>query len=114
MFLCPSRYIASVKVYGFRCNSCGYQAKLPLGSSDLDQTLVDVNTDYSEYRLFKCKKESKFVHANIHDKDFRGGCPTDGTALEEVDPQNAGCPRCDKQLDVQEINPFATADSSAE
>jgi hypothetical protein len=114
MLLSPSRHITAVKVYSFRCNSCGYLAKLPLGSSDLDQTLVDVNADYSEYRLFKCKKESKFVHVNIHDKDFRGRCPSDGTELEEVDPKNAGCPRCGKRLDVQEINPLATADSSAE
>jgi uncharacterized OB-fold protein len=103
-----------VKVYGFKCTSCGYGAKLPLGSSDLDQTLVDVNADYSDYRLFRCKQESKFVHANIHDKDFRGRCPSDGTELEEVDPKNARCPRCGSELEIHELNPLATADSSAE
>jgi predicted RNA-binding Zn-ribbon protein involved in translation (DUF1610 family) len=106
--------MTAVKVYSFKCNSCGYEAKLPLGSSDLDQTLTDVNADYSEYRLFKCKKESKFVHADIHDKDFRGRCPSDGTELEEVEPKNVGCPRCGKELEIREINPLATADSSAE
>jgi len=106
--------ITTVQVYSFKCNSCGYGSKLPLGSSDLDQTLVDVNADYSDYRLFVCRKESKFVHANIHDKDFRGNCPVCGTKLEEVDPKQARCPRCANELEVQEINPLATTDASAE
>ncbi len=103
-----------MKVYSFKCKNCGYGSKLPLGSSDLDQTLVDVNADYAEYRLFVCRKESKFVHADIHDKDFRGMCPSDGTELEEVDPRQTKCPRCGKELEVQEINPLATADSATE
>lgn len=103
-----------MKVYSFKCKSCGYETKLPLGSSDLDQTLTDVNVDYAEYRLFVCKKESKFVHADIHDRGFEGRCPSDGTELEEVDPEQARCPRCGRELEIQEINPLATADSSAE
>jgi endogenous inhibitor of DNA gyrase (YacG/DUF329 family) len=103
-----------VKIYSFKCPSCGYESKLPLGSSDLDQTLTDVNADYAEYRLFMCKVESKFVHADIHDKDFEGKCPSDASDLEEVNPKQAKCPRCGKELEVQEINPLATADSSAE
>ena len=104
----------AVKVYSFRCKSCDYKAKLPLGSSDLDQTLTDVNADYSDYHLFVCKKESKFVHANIHDKSFLGMCPSDGTKLEEVDdPGQAKCPRCGKELEIQEISPLAS-DTSAE
>jgi predicted RNA-binding Zn-ribbon protein involved in translation (DUF1610 family) len=103
-----------VKVYNFKCKSCGYEAKLPLGSSDLDQTLTDVNADYAEYRLFICKKESKFVHVDIHDKGFGGRCPSDGTELEEVDPKQAKCPRCGKALEIREINPLAAANSSAE
>lgn len=114
MLLFRARPITSLKIYVFKCKSCGYGAKLPLGSSDLDQTLTDVNADYSEYRLFVCKKESKFVHANIHDKGFEGRCPTDASELEEVDPQHAKCPRCGNELEVQEINPLAAADSSAE
>jgi hypothetical protein len=50
-----------MQIYHFKCNSCGYEPKLSLGSSDVDQTLTDVNADYSEYRLFKCQIESKFV-----------------------------------------------------
>lgn len=114
MFLFPISAITAMKVYSFKCKSCGYEAKLPLGSSDLDQTLTDVNADYAEYRLFVCKKESKFVHADIHDKGFEGRCPSDGTELEEVDPKQAKCPRCGKELETQEISPLAAADSSAE
>jgi hypothetical protein len=114
MFLSPARPITAVKVYSFKCKSCGYEAKLPLGSSDLDQTLTDVNADYAEYRLFVCKKESKFVHADIHDKGFEGRCPSDGTELEEADPRHAGCPRCGRELEIKEISPLAAADSSAE
>jgi predicted RNA-binding Zn-ribbon protein involved in translation (DUF1610 family) len=114
MFLFPARSITAVKVYSFKCNSCGYEAKLPLGSADLDQTLTDVNADYAEYRLFICKKESKFVHADIHDKSFEGKCPSDGTRLEEVEPKQAKCPRCGRDLEIHEFNPLAASDSSAE
>ena len=114
MLLFRGRRIMAVKVFSFKCKSCGYDAKLPLGSSDLDQTLTDVNADYAEYRLFICKKESKFVHADIHDKGFEGRCPSDATELEEVqDPRQAKCPRCGKELEIGEIKPLAT-DSSAE
>lgn len=114
MLLFLGRPVMAVKVFSFKCKSCGYEAKLPLGSSDLDQTLTDVNADYAEYRLFICKKESKFVHADIHDKSFEGRCPSDGTKLEEADPKQAKCPRCGKELEIQEINPLAASDSSAE
>ena len=114
MFLFRADSITTVKIFSFKCNSCGYESRLPLGSSDLDQTLTDVNADYAEYRLFICKKESKFVHADIHDKGFEGKCPSDATDLEEADPKLARCPRCGKELEVHEINPLATADSSAE
>jgi hypothetical protein len=64
-----------MQIYHFTCKGCGYESKLPIGSAGLGQTLTDVNADYSEYRLFKCKVEAKFVHADIHDKDFEGECP---------------------------------------
>jgi hypothetical protein len=114
MFLFRIAAITAVKVFTFKCNSCGYESKLPLGSSDLDQTLTDVNADYAEYRLFVCKKEFKFVHADVHDRGFDCRCPSDGTSLEEVDPKQAKCPRCGKELEVQQINPLSAADSSAE
>jgi RNase P subunit RPR2 len=94
-----------MQIYHFTCKGCGYESKLPLGSSDLDQTLTDVNADYSEYRLFICKKESKFVHADIHDKDFEGKCLSDGSELMEIDQKirPIKCPRCNKDL-VTEVN----------
>jgi hypothetical protein len=114
MLLFPGHPITALKVFSFKCKSCGYESKLPLGSSDLDQTLTDVNADYAEYHLFICKKESKFVHADIHDKGFEGRCPSDGTELKELDPKQAKCPSCDRELEIREINPLAAADSSAE
>ncbi len=89
-----------MQIYHFKCNSCGYETKLPLGSSDLDQTLTDVNADYAEYRLFKCQIESKFVHADIHDEGFEGKCPSDGSKLMEIDQEipPIKCPRCNEDL----------------
>jgi predicted RNA-binding Zn-ribbon protein involved in translation (DUF1610 family) len=94
-----------MQIYHFKCNSCGYESKLPLGSSDLDQTLTDVNADYAEYRLFICKVESKFVYADIHDKDFEERCPSDGSKLIEIDETipPVKCPRCNKEL-VMEVS----------
>jgi hypothetical protein len=80
----------------------------------MDQTLTDVNTEFAQYRLFVCRKEKKFVHADVLDPHFDGKCPSDGTELEEADPRQARCPRCGKELEIKEINPLAAADSSAE
>ena len=63
----------------------GYEAKLPLGSSDLDQILTDTNVDYAEYHIFIRKKEAKFVHVDIHDKEFARRCPSDGSDLIEIE-----------------------------
>ena len=94
-----------MQIYHFKCNSCGYETKLPLGSSDLDQTLTDVNADYAEYRLFKCRTESKFVYADIHDKRFEGKCLADKSRLIEIDQANPPikCPRCSNTL-VAEVS----------
>ena len=51
-----------MQIYHITCKSCGYETKLPLGSSNLDQILTDTNADYADYHLFVCKKEAKFVH----------------------------------------------------
>ena len=80
----------------------------------MDQILTDVNTEFAQYRLFVCKKEQKFIHADILDAQFDGKCPSDGTELEEVKPTEAKCPRCGKELNVEEVKPLATSDSSAE
>jgi len=97
-----------MQIYQFKCKNCGYQSKLPLGSSDLDQTLTDVNADYSEYRLFICEEESKFVHADIHNMGFEGKCPSDGSKLVEIDPEISPikCPRCNNDLVAKVSSPL--------
>ena len=50
--------VAVMQIYHFTCNGCGYESKLPLGSSDLDQVLTDANADYADYHLFRCDKSS--------------------------------------------------------
>ncbi len=97
-----------MQVYRIKCESCGYETKLLLGSSDFDQILTDVNADYAEYRLFVCKKESKFVHADIHSKDFGGKCPVDGSILEEIaELPPVKCPRCGQsRLVTEETKPM--------
>ena len=114
MFLFPSHYITAVKVLSFKCPSCGYQSRNQVGTLDGDQNLTDVNTEFAQYRLFICRKEKKFVHADVLDVQFESKCPSDATELEEVDPRQTKCPRCGKELKIQEINPLATSDSSAE
>ncbi len=94
-----------MQIYHFTCKSCGYESKIPLGSSDLDQILTDVNADYAEYHLFVCKIESKFVHADIHDKEFEGKCPSDGSDLIEIEEMPpVKCPHCSKSELVMEEN----------
>lgn len=80
----------------------------------MDQTLTDVNTEFAQYKLFVCKKEQKFVHADILDAQFDGKCPSDASELEEVQPLEVKCPRCGKDLEITEIKPLATADSATE
>lgn len=94
-----------MQIYHFKCKACGYETKLPLGSSDLDQILTDTNADYAEYHLFICKKEAKFVHADIHDREFDGKCPSDGSDLIEIkEMPPLWCPRCNHDSLVTEVN----------
>jgi len=97
-----------MQIYHFKCKSCGYQTKLPLGSSDLDQTLTDVNADYAEYHLFKCPIELRFVHADIHDREFEGKCRADGSDLIEIkEMPPLKCPRCNQnKLATHETKPM--------
>ena len=104
-----------MRVYSLKCPACGYGSRHQLGTPDMDQILTDVNTEFAQYRLFVCKKEKKFVHADVLDAHFDSKCPSDGTDLEEVkDPRQAKCPRCCKELEIEEIKPLAAADTSAE
>ena len=80
-----------MQIYHFTCKHCGYELKLPLGSSDLDQVLTDVNADYADYHLFRCDKESKFVYADIYSK----------------------CPRCTQDLVMETRTPFADDDDDS-
>jgi hypothetical protein len=87
--------IAVMEIYYSKCEACKYEIKIPLGSSDLDQILTDINADYADYHLFICRKESKFVHADIHDKTFEYRCPLDGSKLEEIgEISSLRCPSC--------------------
>ena len=103
-----------MKVYSFKCPSCGYESKHQLGTPGGDQILTDVNTEFAKYDLFVCNKEQKFVHANVLEADFDGKCPSDGTALGEVDPKEAKCPRCAGELTVEELKPLSTTDTATE
>lgn len=104
-----------MKVFSFRCPSCNYESRHMVGTPDMDQILTDVNTEFAQYKLYVCKKEGKFVHADFLDAHFDGRCPSDGTELEEVpEPLKAGCPRCGKELQVQETSPLAASDSATE
>jgi hypothetical protein len=79
----------------------------------MDQTLTDVNTEFAEYRLFVCKKESKLVHEDVLSSSFTGRCPSDGSKLVEIDGIPKVCPACNQPITVDIIKPLA-ADSTAE
>jgi hypothetical protein len=114
IFLFPSGPLGALRVFSYRCPSCNYRSKHQIGTPDMDQILTDVNTEFAQYRLFVCKKEQKFVHADILDPQFDGRCPSDGSDLKEVQPQEAKCPRCGSDLEIGEAKPLATADSATE
>jgi hypothetical protein len=103
-----------LKVYDFNCPSCKFQSRNQVGSPGGDQILTDVNTEFAQYKLFACPQEKKFVGANVLDTGFAGKCPSDGSALQEVDVKEARCPRCGTELKVEEINPFSAGESAAE
>jgi hypothetical protein len=37
-----------MQIYHFICKSCGYETKLPIDSSNLDQILTDTNADFAD------------------------------------------------------------------
>lgn len=87
-----------MQVYHFTCKHCGYESKLPLGSAD-----------YADYHLFRCDKESNFMHADIHSSDFEGKCIADGSDLREIDQEELPikCPRCSQDLVMETRTPLA-------
>ena len=104
-----------LKIYNFKCPACGYESRHPVGTPDMDQILTDVNNDFAQYKLFVCKKELTLVHADIMDAHFDNKCPSDKSELEPIDdPEHAKCPRCSKELKVEDTKPLATTDGSAE
>ncbi len=98
-----------MNVWHVKCDKCGYEAKLNLGSTNLDQTYSDLNEDYAYYKLFVCKKENVFVTENVYNRYFNNKCPADGSELfpiEEIPPKK--CPRCKadimpRMLDINEL-----------
>jgi predicted RNA-binding Zn-ribbon protein involved in translation (DUF1610 family) len=114
IFLFPFRLLDALRVFSYKCPSCNYESRHQLGSPDMDQTLTDVNTEFAQYGLFVCKKEQKFVQADMLDSQFDGKCPSDGSELEEVKPLEAKCPRCGKDLEIGDAKPLATTDSGTE
>jgi hypothetical protein len=104
-----------LQIYHFTCKGCGYDLTIPLGNSDLDQVLTDANVDYADYRLFRCDKESKFVHADIHGNDFESKCAIDGSKMEEIDQEMLPiqCPRCNRDLIIQTSALLANVDSAS-
>ena len=81
----------------------------------MDQILTDVNNDFAQYRLFVCRKELALVHADVQDAHFDNKCPSDKSELEPIDDlEHVKCPRCSKELEVEDTKPLATADGSAE
>lgn len=94
-----------MEVWHVRCGGCGYETKLSLGSTDLDQTYSDLNEDFAFFKLFTCKSEKVFVAVNIHDRHFHGRCPADGSELVPAEVPPSACPRCGakiahKRLDI--------------
>ena len=73
----------------------------------MNQILTDVNNEFAQYRLFVCRKELTLVHADILDAHFDNKCPSDKSELEPIDdPEHVKCPRCDKELKVEDIKPL--------
>jgi predicted RNA-binding Zn-ribbon protein involved in translation (DUF1610 family) len=105
----------SLKVYNFKCPACGYESRHPIGTPDMDQILTDVNNEFAQYRLFLCRNELTLVHADILDAHFDNKCPSDKSELEPIDdPAHVKCPRCSRELKVEDTKPLATTDRSTE
>ena len=52
------------------------------------------------------EKELTLVQADILDAHFDNKCPSDKSELEPIDdPEHVKCPRCDKELKVEDIKP---------
>jgi predicted RNA-binding Zn-ribbon protein involved in translation (DUF1610 family) len=104
-----------LKVYSFKCPSCGYESRHSIGTPDKDQILTDVNNDFAQYKLFVCRKELALVHVDVLDANFDNKCPSDKSELEPIDdPEHVKCPRCGNDLKVEDIKPLAATDGSAE
>ena len=94
-------------------SDCGYSSAMQLGTPEMDQTLTDVNTEFSEYRLFRCPTENLLMSMDILDAGFSGKCPTDSATLIPIEDVYAvNCPRCGKMLSVQEVKPLSAESSS--
>lgn len=94
-----------MNIWQIRCNSCGYAAKLTIGSTELSQTYSDLNEDFALYQLFVCPKEKEFVIANVHNRDFDNECPAHGGKLAPVtDIPPKKCPKCGADIEANKID----------
>jgi hypothetical protein len=93
--------------------ACDYASKHPVGTPDTDQILTDVNNEFAQYGLFVCRKEIRLVHMDILDAHFDNKCPSDKSDLEPIaEPEHAKCPRCGKELKVEDTKPLAASEGS--
>jgi hypothetical protein len=91
-------------IWHVKCTKCGYEKKLNLGATDLDQTFSDLNEDYAFYKLFLCRKEKEFVTGNVLNGHFDNRCPKDGSELVTLDSIPKRCPKCDGDLVFERID----------
>ena len=81
----------------------------------MDQTLTDVNTEFSDFQLFVCSQEQRLLSMDILDPAFDRHCPLDGSGLVRVDHLvTPNCPRCGTLMGSEQLKPLATTDTSAE
>jgi uncharacterized paraquat-inducible protein A len=86
-----------------------------LGTTDMDQTLSDVNNDFASYLLFVCPAESKFLSADVLSSSFEAKCFNDGSNLVDVpDIENPFCPRCGSKLSVVQRKPLSATSEESE
>jgi predicted RNA-binding Zn-ribbon protein involved in translation (DUF1610 family) len=105
-----------MKVFRYSCPNCGYSSVHELGTPEMDQTLTDVNTEFSEFKLFTCPVERRFVSVNVLDPNFSGKCPSDSAGLVQVENiSKPACPQCgQRSVTVEDLKPLAPADSGSE
>lgn len=91
-------------IWHVKCDNCGYEKKMNVGSTDLDQTYSDLNEDFAYYKLFICRKENVFVTGNVLNGQFNNRCPADGDELVPVEMPPRKCPQCKADITPKRLN----------